>query len=138
MDYAGKSFKVIYVIKRFNLVMVPFGTFKKRTGITQSKFYRGDKRFILSEKTYNKETFISVTYDFETAVAFCEDGVIFQVTIDDNVFVPKTGIESELLIEPNSRCSFIGLTNIYKNDQHIKAININSTTYSDSFPNYSN
>lgn len=137
LDYVDHYFRIIDVIKRLNLMMVPFGTFKKRTGITQNKFYRGDKRSILSEMTYNKETFISVTYDFETAVAFCEDGVIFHVTIDDNVNVTKTGIESELLIEPNSCCNFIGSTSIDTNDGPIRAINIHITNYSDSFPNYS-
>lgn len=136
LDHSGYSFRVIDVINRLKLMMIPFGTFKKRSGITENKFYRGDKRSILSKMTYNKETFISVTYDFATAVAFCEDGVIFEVTIDDDVFVTKTGIESEILIEPKSCCNFIGFRNIEKDDGSIRSINIHITNYSELHPNY--
>jgi hypothetical protein len=138
IKYYSNTYRIIDVINKIKSIMIPFSELKKNYIFrnNHSKFYRGDKKSVLLETSYNKETFISVTSDIETAVAFQDSGVIFQIIVDDDVFVTRTGIENEILIEPNSCCKYEGFSNIILNFNNIKVINIHITTYSESFSNY--
>jgi len=86
-------------------------------------FYRGDNLDTVKYKSYNKKTFISITFDKETAESFT-DSVLYKITIDDNVKCIKTGIEYELLLEPNCCWHYISHNNILIN-VHITPFNNN-------------
>jgi hypothetical protein len=136
MDYVKKEtdiefdkylYKIKDVVNMIKSIMVPFGDLKSKFKY-KNIFYRGDNYKNLVSSSYNKETFISVTSDLETAISFKDDGILYKIIIDDDVLVCKTGIESEILIEPNSLFKYL------KSDKHYVYINIKS--YCKEYPSY--
>lgn len=111
MDYKIE-YDIPAIINKLNDMMIPFRIFKKINKINQDIFYRGDIFTIFKMKSYNKKSFISVTMLLENAIPYKEEnGIIYNISIDNNVKVLSTGIENELLIEPNSFWEYIKTEN---------------------------
>lgn len=88
-------------------------------------FYRGDRNAFLTEESYNKNTFISISTDDERAQTYSnENNIWYTIQVDDDVFCLKVGIESEYLIDTDN-CW------IYQGDRHVRI-----TTKNDNYPYY--
>lgn len=113
LDHNGRVYKIKDIIRSLKNMMYSYSSYRLKYGVPHNKiFYRGDAINKLTTESYNKETFISLSNSKSQAISYQEDsGVIFSVTIDDDVFVLYTGIEGELLIEPNSFWEYLGVVN---------------------------
>lgn len=103
IEWNKNMYKISEIIKMLINSMLPFNYFRY-----ENCFYRGEVYSLLTESSYNRETFTSVCSDYQQALMFSESNVMFKITIDPEVFCIPTGIENELLIEPNVHWKYLG------------------------------
>jgi hypothetical protein len=121
IQYNGSSMKISTIIDQLLSAMKPMKSIKSSLVSFYGFFYRGDNNSLLSKKSYIKETFISVSTDKDQALTYSSKNCcLYQITIDDHVSCLKTGIENEILIEPQSYWKYI--STIKQNDIDIMNI----------------
>jgi hypothetical protein len=139
LEYDGVVYSIPYIISVLISNCVRFGTYflKNNSYLTKQKeFYRGESKSLIPDYSYNRKTFTSVTYDFEKSLSFAEDNFIFKVTIDNEIGIFITGIESEIVIEPNVYWEFIGMSNEIFDGVEYKIFNIHVSEYKKNSPSY--
>lgn len=100
----NKTYNINRIIASLKNSMIPYHEHKD----TVEYYYRGENYSLLTEYSYNKESFTSVSISYEQALSFSECEIIFKIKIDPNVCCIPTGIEEELLIEYNVFWNYIG------------------------------
>lgn len=103
----GVEYKTRSVINKIISCMIPYSEHKENLGVDSIRYYRGEEISKFPTMSFIRETFTSLTSDKEQGISFKGDsGCLFCVNIDDDVYCIETGIEKELLIEPNCYWKF--------------------------------
>jgi hypothetical protein len=107
--YGGTNYETPKIILILRNQMKPMK--KNRQG--NYIFYRGDRNSFLTESSYNKRTFISITTDKEQAQCYTDiNHILFTIEVDDEVMCLKTGIENEYLIDVDCCWKYNGNMNV--------------------------
>jgi|LauGreDrversion4_2_1035121.scaffolds.fasta_scaffold392142_2 hypothetical protein len=107
--YDGNEYSTPQIVSMLQQQMVPMKKIRKDNYV----FYRGDRNSFLTEASYNKRTFISVSTDKERAQSYMnESNILYTIEVDDNVYCLRTGIEKEYLIDVNSCWIYKGNRNV--------------------------
>lgn len=116
IKHNGKKYYIGSLVSKLQSFMTSYSEYRMinitRFGRGKIFYYRGEELSLLSTQSYIRETFISVTRDYEQAVSFNGDskcGCMFQISINDDVNCIETGIEKELLLEPGCYWKFKGI-----------------------------
>jgi len=104
VEYNGIEYKIEDVVRVLKENMEP-------DKYDNNTYYRGGTPN--SQRTFKKETFISITPDQEQAASFVDgECCLYTITVDPDVKRLHTGVEGEVLIENGAIWEYIGDNNV--------------------------
>lgn len=139
ITYDGKTYSIQRLISVLINLAMPFGEYFLQNHSQYSPkavFYRGEEQSLLSRFSFNKETFISITYDLDTALSYSSDKFLYRITVDNDVGVFKTGIEYELVLEPRSFWEFKGISTDVVEGVEYTFLDVHISPFRPDFPMY--
>lgn len=101
ISYGGKDYPTAKIISALQSAMRPIGEWLP--DVENHVFYRGDKNPFLTNASYNKNTFISISTDMERATEYMNHhNIVYTIQVRRDTRCLKTGIENEYLIDVDS------------------------------------